>query len=314
MTHTSVVSVFMPTYNQETLVTEAIESVLAQDYSDWELIIGDDCSTDKTYEIISNYQKKYPDKIKPFRNNSNLGITKNFNKILSKCTGKYISFFAGDDVYLPGKLSNQTALMESNPNCILSYHDIDVFNSESGDTVKFWNSGDNGTNPITGNSKEVAKALVKDGTKFMAALSIMVKREAIPSNGHDERIPIASDWLLWIEICAQNDGEILFLDDVYARYRRHSNNITNKTKDHQEDLFVTLAIVESRYHFLTKLAQRKRAHFYYRRATQEVESNNYILARTLLKEHLRHSHISMKVIRCWIKSIYMQYTRNLPLN
>ena len=303
MTHTPVVSVFMPTYNQETLVTEAIESILAQDYPDWELIIGDDCSTDNTYEIISNYQKKYPDKIKPFRNNSNLGITKNFNKILSKCTGRYISFFAGDDVYLANKLSDQTALMESNPNCILSYHDIEVFNSESGETIRYWNSGNNGVKPITGNSKEVAKALVKDGTKFMAALSVMVKRDAIPVNGHDERIPIASDWLLWIEICAQNDGEILFLGNVYARYRRHSNNITNKSKDHQEDLFVTLALVEARYHDLTQYAQQRRAHIYYRRAIQEINDGNCLVARSLLKEHIRHSNISFKVIKWWIKSL-----------
>lgn len=314
MTHTPVVSVFMPTYNQEALVTEAIESILAQDYSDWELIIGDDCSTDNTYEIIKDYQRMNPDKIKSFRNSSNLGITKNFNKILSKCAGKYISFFAGDDIYLPNKLSNQVALMESNSNSILSYHDIEVFNSESGDIIKYWNSGSNGNKPVTGNSKEVAKALVKEGTKFMAALSVMVKRDAIPENGHDERIPVASDWLLWIEICAQNDGEIIFLNNVYARYRRHSNNITNKAKSFREDYFVTLAIVEYRYHFLTHLAQRKRARYYYKRATQEVESDNYVLARTLLKEHLRHTHISMKVIRCWAKSIYMQYTHKQTLN
>ena len=300
-----VVSIFMPTYNQEHFITDAIESVLAQDFNDWELIIGDDCSSDNTYQIAEQYQQKYPDKIKPFQNSKNLGITKNFNKILKKCTGKYIAILAGDDVYLPNKLSRQVAMMESS-NSILSYHDIEVFDSVTGKTIRYWNSGEKSTPPVVGDSHEVAKALVKDGTKFMSALSVMVKRDAIPPNGHDERIPIASDWLLWIEICAQNKGKIEFLDGIYAKYRRHENNITNNSENHQEDIFVTLALVESRYHFLTKYAQKRRAHLYYRRAIKEVENNNYKLARSLLRENIRHSGISWKVIRLCSKSFYRQ--------
>ena len=305
--HTPTVSVFMPTYNQEHLISEAIESVLAQDYDDWELIIGDDCSTDKTFQIANQYQQKHPEKIFLFQNFKNLGITKNFNNILKKCTGKYVAFFAGDDIYLPNKLSNQVSLMLSSKDIVLSYHDIEVFDSCTNKTIRYWNSGNKGCKPITGNSQTVAKALVKEGTKFMSALSVMVKREAIPPEGHDERIPIASDWLLWIEICARNQGEIAYLDGVYARYRRHENNITNDSKNHLEDIYVTLALVESRYHYLTKYAQQRRARLYYKRAKQQFENTNYKLTRSLIKENIKHSRLSWKVIQLWSKSIYKQF-------
>ena len=307
------ISIFMPTYNHEHFIAQAIDSVLAQDYSNWELIIGDDASIDKTYVIIEQYEKKYPEKIKPFRNEINLGITKNFNKILSKCSGKYIAIASGDDILLPNKLSSQVKLMESNINCILSYHDIEVFDSTSEQTIRFWNSGESCTKPVTGNSKEVAKALVKDGTKFMAAMSVMVKKESIPTHGHDERIPIASDWLLWIEICANNNGEVAFLDEIYARYRKHPNSITSKPENYMEDIFVTLALVEARYHYLTKFAQQRRAHIYYRRAKLEIHNNNFAIARSLLREHIRHSGLSWKTTRWWINSLFKQFTNNLRL-
>lgn len=301
------VSIFMPVYNQEKLVSESIESVISQDYDDWELIVGDDCSTDNTFEIAESYRYKYPEKIITFKNPQNLGITKNCNKVLAKCTGKYIAYTAGDDVFLPNKLSEQVALMDTNENCILSYHDVEVFESETGKTIRHFNSGEKCSHPITGDSKKIAEALIKYDTRFMAALSIMTKRELIPSEGYDERIPVASDWFMWIEICARNSGEVLFLDGVYAKYRKHKSSITNNSKDHREDMLVTLALAESRYRFLTKNIQRRRAHLYYRRAIEEIHRNNFSVARLLLRESRKSSNISWKKLRWWIISIYKHF-------
>jgi glycosyltransferase involved in cell wall biosynthesis len=70
-------SVAIITYNHENFIAQAIDSVLKQDTSfDYEIVIGEDCSTDKTREIVINYQKKYPDKIKALLPEKNLGITK----------------------------------------------------------------------------------------------------------------------------------------------------------------------------------------------------------------------------------------------
>ncbi len=253
-TASPLVSVFMPTYNHEHLLAASIESVLDQDFDDYELVIGDDASTDGTYQVAAQYQQRYPDKIKLFRNEKNLGITGNCNAILSHCSGKYIAFFSGDDIYLPGKLRKQVEMMEAHPDCILCYHDIEVFRSETGETIRYWNHGDHSSPPVTGASKEVAESLVLKGTGFMAALSVMVRRDCVPKSGFNPRIPIASDWLMWIDICAMSEGCVMFIDEVLARYRKHVGSITESNMNYLLEILITITIVEENYQFLRSSA------------------------------------------------------------
>ena len=201
---TPLVSIFMPCFNQERYVAQAIDSALAQDYGNIEIVVGDDCSTDGTWDIVREYEQRHPTKIRPFRNERNLGITQNCNEILRRCTGRYVAFYAGDD--LPaGKDSRQVAAMES-AQAVLSYHDIEVFADDTGHTIRYWNTGPRSARPVTGASRKVAMRLIEDGTTFMAALSVMVLRSAIPPAGYDERVRIASDWLMWIEAAPEARG------------------------------------------------------------------------------------------------------------
>lgn len=96
------ISVVIITYNQEKLIGRALDSVLCQKEYIYEIIICDDCSTDKNWEVILEYQSKYPVLIKPHRNDKNLGIFKNFESTWSKPVGDLILFLAGDDAILPG--------------------------------------------------------------------------------------------------------------------------------------------------------------------------------------------------------------------
>ena len=82
-------------------------------------------------------------------------------------------------------------------------------------------------------------------------------------------------------------------------------------KKYEEDIYVTLAIVESRYRFLTKYAQKRRARLYYRRAIQEINFGNYTTARSLLREYLRHTGLKLKIIRWWITSYYRQFKSSI---
>ena len=289
---TPIVSVFMPAYNQEHLVAESIESVLAQDFKDWELVIGDDCSTDNTFAVLESYRVKHQDKIKIIRNPVNLGITGNCNVILRNCAGKYIAIMGGDDLLLYNKLSKQVVLMEANPDCVLCYHDVEVFFSDSVCESRYWNSGIYGTKAVVGTTDFVAKALVEQGTGFMEATSVMVRRNNLPKNGFDVRIPVASDWLMWIEICAQNKGKVLFIDEILARYRKHNGGITSVTNSkHFEDPFVTLALVESRYPELVTSAHYTRAQLLFgmgmRLRNESVTESDFNQSRLLLYEAIR---------------------------
>lgn len=92
------ISVLMGIYNCEKTVGEAIESLLKQTYNNWELILCDDGSNDKTYEVAKKYQEKYPQKIILIRNEKNLGLNKTLNRCLKHATGELIARQDGDDI------------------------------------------------------------------------------------------------------------------------------------------------------------------------------------------------------------------------
>jgi glycosyltransferase involved in cell wall biosynthesis len=301
----NLVSVFMPCYNQEDFIRDAIESVVQQDYPDLELIIGDDCSTDKTWEIVCHYKALYPNLIKAFRNQTNLGITANCNKVLEKCSGKYICFTSGDDSYLPGKISKQVDFMKLNQNLILSYHDIEVYSSADDKTIRYWNHGKSSKRAITGSSAIVADKILQEGTSFIASLSVMAKAENIPASGYDMRVPVASDWLMWIEILmsGRDDAEVGFLPDVLARYRMHNNNISGTGYKHTADEYVTLSIVEDKYPEFANSVNRGLAQVRYRYGARYIRAGRRKVGRQLMLLSLRNRWLSWKVFY-WIAASY----------
>ena len=103
------VSVILPVYNDQNNIKSAIDSVLNQDYSDFELIIIDDYSNDQTKSILDKYDDK---KILVFRNAKNLGIAKSRNLGIEKSKGEYISFIDSDDIWFPNKLKVQMEFLK----------------------------------------------------------------------------------------------------------------------------------------------------------------------------------------------------------
>ncbi len=100
------------TYNQERFVREMIESVMSQSVLPYEFIIADDCSTDNTWNIVQSYAKQYPNIIKAFQHQSNLGLYKNLNFALSKVTGDVLCALGGDDFFAPDLFLNLTNVIE----------------------------------------------------------------------------------------------------------------------------------------------------------------------------------------------------------
>jgi len=213
------VSIAIITYNQKEYLKECIESVLAQDYENIEIVVADDCSTDGTQEMLKEYDKKYPNKFVLKLSNKNQGITKNSNLAHFACSGKYIAWMGGDDLMLPEKIRKQVEYMEKNQECTICYHNLDVFQSDTNETLYYFNEkrkyeGDVYTS-------------IKYGT-FNGACSTMIRTSKAPKNGFNETIPVASDWLYWVETL-HNGGTINYIDEVLGRYRRHNNNVTKET-------------------------------------------------------------------------------------
>ena len=246
------VSVIVPIYNQEPFIRETIDSVLAQDHPDIELVLSDDGSTDATLDILREYAQREPERVKLVVSERNTGIAGAFNRGLDARTGHYIAWLGGDDVMLPGKLSRQVALLDSRPDVIACCHDADVFDSASGRSYGRFTEVYNGRRGV----REGGIELFLDPGYLMLPSTMMVRASAVCERRFDPRVRVSNDWLFDIELF--RDARVAALDDVLARYRRHERNATLRTSDALEDALIVLAVAEARYPELHRLIRRCR--------------------------------------------------------
>lgn len=233
------VSVHLPSYQQREYLREAIESVLAQDYSALEIVVGDDGSTDGTHEMVRDYDRRFPGLFVLALDTVNRGITANWNRILPLCTGKYVAWLDGDDLWLPGKLHRQVEYMETHPEVVLSYTNADVFNSATGASIRLQHEPRR--NPFRAGG---AEQLLRSATFFVTA-TVMARRSAFPASGADSRMSFVSDWLFWVDVA--HHGKIGYLEEVLTRYRMHPGNNTKRGDLILAEQLMMLAIVEGRY-------------------------------------------------------------------
>jgi len=126
------VSIGLPVFNAERYLWLALESLLGQDYGNFELIISDNASTDATVEICHNYMSR-DNRIRFYRNERNLGAARNFNLVLELSTGEYFMWAAHDDVWDPSYVRKCVAKLEEHPGAVLSYSGIRFIDENGGD-------------------------------------------------------------------------------------------------------------------------------------------------------------------------------------
>jgi glycosyltransferase involved in cell wall biosynthesis len=135
------VSVLIPVYNTERHIGESIESIICQSYQNFELIICDDCSTDKSFEIASQYALRDA-RIKVFRNEKNLGIASNRNRLVALAQGEYIVWQDADDVSLPNRIESQLDFLERNPDVAIVGGYLQFFGDGRESSVRKYASDD----------------------------------------------------------------------------------------------------------------------------------------------------------------------------
>ncbi len=132
------VSIHMTTYNHAPFIRQALEGVLQQKTNfPFELVIGEDCSTDGTREIVLAYQKKYPGIVRVISSDKNVGMKKNNHRTLKACRGKYVAYCEGDDHWhSPRKLQKQADYLDGHPECGLVFSDYDLYFEREKKSVK----------------------------------------------------------------------------------------------------------------------------------------------------------------------------------
>lgn len=119
------VSVTLMTYNQKDYIGLCLESLVTQECDfEFEIIVGDDASTDGTSDIVREYANRYPDIVIPLIHEKNLGPSGNFFSIVELAKGDYIAHMDGDDYALPGKLQSQADFMDKTPDCNICFHRV----------------------------------------------------------------------------------------------------------------------------------------------------------------------------------------------
>jgi glycosyltransferase involved in cell wall biosynthesis len=183
------VSVIIPSHNRLPLLREAVESVLAQDFEDFELLVVDDGSTDGTFEEM----KKYGGRVKALRLDVNRGVSAARNRGVAASRGKYVAFLDSDDLWMKGKMRIQVDFLDQNPQYPLCYTD------------EIWIRRGRRVNPMKKHAKY-------SGWIFSQCLplciispsSAMMRRSLLDKVGlFDEALPACEDYDLWLRITAR---------------------------------------------------------------------------------------------------------------
>jgi len=249
------VSVIIPTYNAEKYLLETIESVIAQTYSDWEIIAVDDGSTDKTPEILQDYKKKLSKKLRVItQKNSGVSIAR--NKAIAAAKGEYIAFLDHDDLWLPEKLKKQVKLLDSNKKLGLVYSDSYAIDSRG--SLK---KGTLLSSRLFRLHARMQRGNVFDElfyVDFIPLLTAIVRKEVFDKVGlFNPKYKIAEEYDLFLKIAEQYP--IDFIEKPLAKYRIHGGNVSKNIELRvKEDLQISKYWLDKKPELKRKLKDKIR--------------------------------------------------------
>ncbi len=210
------ISVIICTFNREKYISEAIDSVLKQTYPNFEIIVIDDASTDNTEQVLTQY-KNNP-KIKIFKNEQNLGISKSRNRGVSLATGEYIAMLDSDDYWTDTKkLEKQAEILNKNKDVAIVGSSIRVIldrNSKLEELQKY---------KYKTRDVQIRKKML--GKNQIAQSSVLFRKNVFEEfGGYDESYEVAEDFDLWLKIGRKY--KFANLKEITVDYRVHYLNIS----------------------------------------------------------------------------------------
>jgi glycosyltransferase involved in cell wall biosynthesis len=214
------VSVALLTYNHERYISQAIESVLAQRGVEFELSISEDCSTDRTREIVNEYAARHPDRIRVLPAERNLGMTRAFVRGLEAATGRYVALLDGDDYWTsPDKLRIQADYLDAHPECAICFHNVTVLHEDGSSEPHPFHSPVTQPYPSRVMPKRISTLADVAPGNFMSTCSVMFRRglfDAFPAWFTELAV---ADWPL--HVLNAEHGDIGYIDADMAVYRVH---------------------------------------------------------------------------------------------
>jgi len=270
-------SVCLITYNHVGYIQQAIDSVLAQKTNfDFELIIADDCSTDGTREILIDYAKINPSRVRLILQQRNVGPEQNWIDLISAPRAKYLAYLEGDDFWTdPLKLQRQIDFLELNPDFVLCYHAFEI-KYEGGSQVRRDRSE---------LSRKLSVISFEDILNFSypKSLTVVFVREILDELDFKNLVrgcPVG-DVPLWYVLLLKGKG--FFIDKVMGCYRRSPSGVTNSLNGTQSLTIAKIKIIE------------------------RIIQNDLYHDNSLLREYLAKHYFSIfshtgKFVYCWLST------------
>lgn len=228
----------MITYNHEKYIEQAVHSVMSQQLDvDYELVIGDDFSTDNTRETILRLQQRYPDRIKYIFHPENVGLTENFIATYQACKGKYIAILEGDDYWIDSyKLKKQMEFLNAHPDYVLVGANAVVYQQET---------------------QNIQGLISSSATAFDFDTRYIIKRNPLPTltamfrNNLIKDFPpmfyqsTGCDRSTWLLLSLQ--GKCRVEPDIVGVYRRHHASVTHQRISYEDKMRAFMEHIENAY-------------------------------------------------------------------
>lgn len=219
------VSVIIPVYNQAQFIGQTIDSVLAQTFTDYEIIVVDDASTDNTAQVLAGYK----DHIRLISLETNTGPAVTRNIALGMAQGEFIAFLDSDDLWYPRRLDITVSYLRKDFNVDLVCGAWDHIN-ETGRTIEELNQPSKFQSQV---DTDFLRTLAVRGN-LLATSALLIRRKCFECCGlFDTNLKRSMDWDLWLRM-ATHGHKIAMIDQPVSRYRRHQGNLTLNSQRMEE--------------------------------------------------------------------------------
>ena len=225
------ISVFITSYNQRTVLVEAIDSVLAQTLKPYEIIIVDDCSSDGSQELINSYKDKFPKIVKPIFHERNLGVSQARVHALESVKGDYVTYVDGDDLFLPEKLDKEAELIKKG-NFHIAFSNNYYFKGKK-DLLRIW-AYNKSEVPDPGNmyADVIARKFPRNSLYRMELVNYNLWKRV---GFHDTNLRIYEDYDMRIRL--SKEARINFTLEPYSMVRTDTHNLSKSSAAvHRESL------------------------------------------------------------------------------
>ncbi len=217
---TPLISVVLPVYNAELYIAEAIESILNQTYTNFELLILNDASTDKSVDIIKEYAEEN-ERIRFIDYKQNAGLIQRLNDGVRNAKGKYVARMDNDDISLPNRFEEQIKYMEANEEVGVCGTYFDIFEEDSSNIIL------NVRHPVI--DSEIKLSLLKNSV--LGHPTVMARAKLLKENEYDLNYNAAEDYELWSRLVLKT--KFHNLPKVHLLYRWHGQNMSLKQSANQ---------------------------------------------------------------------------------